>query len=72
VLFGLLGALLIAAAFRPPLRTVAAIAGLVSMLTFAWLALPLAEHNAAIQRVFWIDIVASVLLASAWFKSVSR
>ncbi len=38
VLFGLVGALLIAAAFRPALRTVAFIAGLARVISFLYLA----------------------------------
>ena len=57
VFFGLLGVFLIAAAFQSHLRTLAAVAGLVSMGSYSLLALPLAEHGAAVQRVFWADLV---------------
>lgn len=72
VLFSLLGAFLIVAAFRPVFRSAATTAGLISMLSFAFLALPLASHNTAIQRVFWIDVVASALLAAAWLLAETR
>jgi hypothetical protein len=69
VLFGLLGGLLIAAAFRPALRTVAAVAGLVSMVAFVVIALPIDAHGAALQRVFWADVIATPLLALGWWLS---
>ena len=62
-LFGLLGAFIIASAFRDSWRNLAAAAGFASMLSFMLLALPLSEHGAALQRVFWIDVIACVLLA---------
>lgn len=67
VLFGLLGGLLILAAFKPRLRRLALVAGLVSMLSFIALALPLQAHGAELQRVFWADVIASLLLAGAAF-----
>ncbi len=66
VLLGLLGGLLMFAAFRPPLRTVATVAGILSMGSFCWLALPLEVHGQALQRVFWIDVAAMLLLILAW------
>jgi hypothetical protein len=71
VLFGLLGGLLIAAAFRPGLRTVATLAGGISMSAFCFLALPLESHGASLQRVFWADVVALPMLAIAWWLSRS-
>jgi hypothetical protein len=69
VLFGLLGVLLIGAAFRPALRTIAFVAGFVSMLSFIVLALPLAEIGAPLHRVFWADAIASALLVLAWYSN---
>jgi hypothetical protein len=69
VFFGLLGALLIAAAFQSQLRTLAAVAGLVSMGSYMLLALPISEHGAAVQRVFWADMVGMALLAVGWWLS---
>ena len=63
VLFGLLGALLLAATWRPRLRALATGAGLVSMLAFVVLALPLGAHGPAVVRVAWADLLASLLLA---------
>lgn len=65
VLFGLVGALLGVAAFRPALRPVAAVVGLGSMLSFVALAWPPAAQGVALQRVFWVDVVASLLLVVA-------
>jgi hypothetical protein len=52
---------LLIAAFRPALRTLAGTIGLVSVVSFLLLALPLQEHSAALQRVFWADVVAERL-----------
>lgn len=68
VLFGLLGGFIIASAFRDSWRNLAAVAGLASMLSFMWLALPLSAHGEALQRVFWIDVIACVLLAFACWR----
>jgi hypothetical protein len=65
VLFGLVGTLLLVAAFRPVLRPVAAALGLVSMLSFVALAWPPGAQGLALQRVFWVDVVASLLLLAA-------
>ena len=72
VLFGLLGVLLIYAAFRPAWRRIALIAGLTSMVTFLFLALPLGGRSRALQQVFWVDLLAIVVLvAGAWLASFS-
>jgi hypothetical protein len=74
VLFGLLGVLLIAAAFRPDLRAVALIAGLVSTVSFLAIAWGLGGYNAQVARVVAADLLAVVLLLVAagleWRKSV--
>jgi hypothetical protein len=65
VLFGLLGLLLLVAAFHPPLRTLAFIAGLVSVVSFLVLAAaPGASLTPEIRRVVAADWVALVGLAS--------
>lgn len=72
VLFGLLGVLLIVAAFRPAWRRIALIAGLTSMVTFVFLALPLGGRSKPLQQVFWVDLVAIlVLVAGAWLSGFS-
>jgi hypothetical protein len=65
LLFGLVGGLLMAAAFVPTLRRTAATVGLGSMLSFVALAYPPGDYAGALQRVFWVDIVASLLLGVA-------
>lgn len=67
MMFGLIGTLLIVAAFKPGLRNLAAALGMVSMVSFCVLALPLAGLNEALQRVFWIDVAAIGFLAAAWW-----
>ena len=73
VLFGLLGVLLIAAAFRPDLRAVALIAGLVSTVSFLAIAWCVGGYNAQVARVVAADLLAVVLLLVAagieWRKS---
>jgi len=70
VLFGLVGGLLLAAAMRPTLRPAAATIGLGSMLSFVALALPPGAYGAALQRVFWVDVVASLLLILALWLAI--
>ncbi len=67
-LFGLLGGFIIVSAFRDEWRNLAAAAGFVSMSSFMLLALPLSSHGEALQRVFWIDAAACLLLAFAWWR----
>jgi hypothetical protein len=74
VLFGLLGALLIVAAFRPDLRAVALIAGLVSTVSFLVIAWGVGGYNAQVARVVVADLLAVVLLLVAagieWRKAL--
>ena len=65
LLFGLLGAFLMAAAFSQDLRLPAIAAGLVSMLGFVALARAAAGVNAQLRKVMWVDIVASAGLVIA-------
>jgi len=73
VLFGLLGVLLIAAAFRPDLRAVALSAGLVSTVSVLAIAWCVGGYNAQVARVVAADLLAVVLLLVAagieWRKS---
>lgn len=68
VLFGLPGAFFIYAAFAPACRTLALIAGLISVASFLLLAEPWARTDgtwpAAIQRVIQADIVALICLVT--------
>jgi hypothetical protein len=65
VLFGLLGAFMLWAAFRPALVPLALIAGFVSVLTFLGFAWAMPGHNALIGRVVVADWVALACLALA-------
>jgi hypothetical protein len=62
VLFGLLSAFLLYAAFRPTLQPVAFFAGFVSVLSFLYLAWSVGGYNPQISRVFYADMVALVCL----------
>ena len=58
VLFGLLGAFLVFAAFRPPLQPLAFLAGFASVVSFLVLAHSVGGYNAALSRVVVADWVA--------------
>ena len=58
VLFGLLGTLMVAAAFRTQLRAVAYAAGLANAIAFVAMAWSVSNYNASIGRVVVADIVA--------------
>lgn len=62
VLFGLLGAFLVFAAFRPSLQPIAFIAAFVSVLSFLLLAWFSGGYNALVGRVVTADLVALVAL----------
>ena len=61
VLFGLLGAYQAYAVFNPAHRTVAFVAGLVSLAAFLALAYSTPGHNANLAKVARIDLVALVV-----------
>jgi hypothetical protein len=63
VLFGLLGAFLLLAAFRRNLQLLAFAAASVSTLSFLWLASSVGNYNSEVGRVFTADIAALVCLA---------
>jgi hypothetical protein len=65
VLFGLVGALMVVAAFHPPLRTLGYAAGFSSMLAFLLIAWLVGGYNAEIQRVILVDGVGIAALAGA-------
>ena len=62
VLFGLLGVLLILAAFRPMLRTLAFLAGLTSVVSFLWIAATVGHYNEQVTRIVIADVIAFVCL----------
>jgi hypothetical protein len=65
ILFGLLGAFMIYAAFRAELVSIAIICGLVSAAAFVWLAWSVGGYNAAIARIVIADWIAVACLAVA-------
>lgn len=65
VLFGLLGSLLVAAAFIPTLRSIALLGGLVSVLAFLLLAWGAPVYNEALRRVVIADWIALACLLPA-------
>ena len=65
VLFGLLGAFLLYAAFQAELQRIAFIAGLLSAGSFVWLAWSIGGYNAQIGRVVIVDLAAIVCLLVA-------
>jgi hypothetical protein len=65
ILFGIVGVLLAASAFRPSLRPIGVAAGLVSMLSFIAIGCLVGDYNEELRRVVLIDLVASALLIGA-------
>jgi hypothetical protein len=69
VLFGLLGAMLGAAAFYRPWQNMAIGAGLVSVVTFMLLVNSANGYSSQIERIFWVDALAlGCLLIAALIK----
>jgi hypothetical protein len=62
VLFGLLGALCVAAAFMPQYQTVAFVAGMISTASFLLLAWQIGGINAHVFKVVVADVAAVALL----------
>lgn len=62
VLFGLVGLFLIYAAFRPAFQAAAFAGGLVSVMSFLWLASATGGYNASLGRVVVVDWFALSLL----------
>ena len=77
VLFGIVGGLLLVAAFHPPLRTVGYAVGFSSMLSFLLIAWLVGGYGAAIQRVIVVDIAGILALGGAglvhvlWLRTAS-
>jgi hypothetical protein len=62
VLFGLLGAFLLYAAFQPALQLLAFVAAFASVVSFLWLAWSVGGYSAQMGRVFTADLVALACL----------
>jgi hypothetical protein len=76
VLFGLLGAFLLVAAFVPALQTAAFVAGFASVASFLGLAWSTGDYNASIGRVVAADVLALACLligaaVAVWLRSRS-
>ena len=65
VLLGIVGILLVASVFNTSLQPLALTLGLLSMLSFVFIAYVVGGYNAELQRVVLIDLVASALLIGA-------
>jgi len=65
VLFGIVGGLLLVAAFHPPLRSVGYAVGFASMLSFLLVAWWVGGYSAEIHRVVLLDVVGIAALAGA-------
>ncbi|MEE4302092.1 MAG: hypothetical protein V2J24_21820 [Pseudomonadales bacterium] len=71
LLFAVVAALLLAAAARPELWLLAGALGLVSMLGYVVLAGQVGTEQAAVLRVSRVDVVVSLLLATALLAEYS-
>lgn len=69
ILFGIVGLLLLLAAFNRPLRPLAISFGLLSMLSFVVVAVVVADYSPEIGRVLAIDVAASIILVAAAIAS---
>jgi hypothetical protein len=65
VLFGMLGVLLCAAAFKPALRKLALLAGLASVVSFLVLAFSVGGYGEGVARIVTADWVALICLVGA-------
>ncbi|MEM7281796.1 MAG: phosphopantetheine adenylyltransferase [Pseudomonadota bacterium] len=72
VLFGMLGGLLFASVFVASLRSVAFCLAFVSVSSFLVLAWSMGKLGAEVQTVFWVDVVALVVLAVGVFFYFSK
>ncbi len=65
VLFGLLGAFMVFAAFKPNLQWIALIAGLISVVSFLYLGWETGRYNDGIRKVMMADGIALGCLIAA-------
>ncbi len=72
VLFGLLGAFLLLAAWRPSLQPLALAAGWLSVVSFLWLAHAAGDYNGHLARVVAADVLALVCLAAGSLSYLIR
>jgi hypothetical protein len=62
VLFGLLGAFFVYAAFKPSVQPIAFVAGFISVISFLWLVWSSDGSNALLGKVATADVIALVCL----------
>lgn len=72
VLFGLLAAFLVYAAFNRELHAVALVGASISVLSFLALALTTGGYNPAVATVVKVDVIAAVALAGGWYAHLTR
>lgn len=65
VLFGLLGAFIVYAAFVPALQPLAFVAAGISIASFFWLSFSVGGYGPAIHKIVWADVVAAIALMIA-------
>ena len=70
VLFGIVGGLLVVAAFHRPLRTLGYAIGFSSMLSFILIAWLVGGYSAEIERVILVDVVGIAALVGAGLVQV--
>jgi hypothetical protein len=72
VLFGLLAAFLVYAAFNRELHGVALVGASISVLSFLALAITTGGYNPAVATVVKVDVIAAVALAAGWYAHLTR
>lgn len=62
VLFGLIGGFLLLSAFQPALQSIAIVGGIISVVSFLYLAWAVGSYNPHIGRVFLVDVIVLICL----------
>jgi hypothetical protein len=72
VLFGLLAAFLVYAAFNRELHGVALIGASISVFSFLALAITTGGYNPGVATVVKVDVIAAAALAAGWYAHLTR
>jgi hypothetical protein len=72
VLFGLLAAFLLYAAFNRDLHGIALVGASISVLSFLALSVTTGGYNQAVATVVKVDVVAVIALAAGWYAHLTR
>jgi len=72
VLFGLLAAFLVYAAFNRDLHGIALVGASISVVAFLALAITAGGYNQAVATVVKVDLLAAVALAAGWYAHLTR